>query len=169
MEAEQIPVAIGACLCPDTPHEDGDIVYLRSKLGLESGTAIQRRIVEANQERVDNAELTGRLAVAYLLHGVSGWNLVDAKGKVVPVSPETIKTHLLDDFERSAPVADAADALYMGPVLLPLVKKVAESSKITSINGSTSPGSNGSRRSRKRPKRSSTSTSPTADTAAISA
>jgi hypothetical protein len=169
MDAEQIPVPIGACLCPDTPHTDGDEVYLRSKLGLAAGTTLQRRIVEANQERADNAELTGRLAESYLLIGVVGWNLVDAKGKPVPVTPETIKTHLLDDFERSAPVADAADALYMGPVLLPLVKKVAESSTITSINGSTSPASNGSRRSRKRPKRSSTTTTRTADTVAISA
>ena len=167
MTTENIPVSIGVCLCPGTPHGDGDFVYLRAKLGLAAGTQLQRLIVEANQNRADNAELTGKLAEAYLLLGVVDWNLVNEKGSV-PVTPDTIREHLLDDFARSAPVADAADDLYMGPVLSPLVQKVAELSSTSTTKGSTSARSNGASKRRKRSKPSSTSTTQTDATAKTS-
>lgn len=160
MSESDIPVPVGECLCPGTPHEDGDSVYLRAKLGLAAGTTLQRLIVEANQNRADNAELTGKLAESYLLLGVSAWTLVDDKGKPIPVNPETIREHLLDDFARSAPVADKADDLYMGPVLAPLVQKALASSSTSTTNGLTSPMPLGRSKRPKRSKPSSTSTSP---------
>ena len=168
MADTDIPVLVGECLCPGTPHEDGDSVYLRAKLGLAAGTTLQRLIIEANQNRADNAELTGKLAEAYLLLGVSRWNLVDDKGQPVPVNPDTIRQHLLDDFARSVSVADMADDLYMGPVLSPLVQKALASSSTTTTNGSTSATVAGRSKARKPSKRSSTSTSQTDATATIS-
>jgi hypothetical protein len=148
------------------PHEE-DIVELRLKLGLAAGTQLQRLIVEANQNRSDNAELTGKLAEAYLLVGVVGWNLVTEAGPT-PVTPETIRTQLLDDFSRSAELADKADSLYMGPVLSPLVRRAATSSRTSSTTASTSAKPAGPSKARKRSKRSSTSTTQTVATATTS-
>lgn len=158
--SEPVPVPI-PCPCPGTPHEDGDTVYLRAKLGLQAGVAIQRLIVEANQERNDAAELTGVLAEAYLLHGVESWTLLGADGRTVPVTSDTIRSHLLSDFSVSAPVADAADDLYMGPVLLPLVKRAQASLRSSLTSGSTSAPQAGTPKRPRRSKRSSTTTSPT--------
>ena len=166
---ELVPVGIGECRCPGTPHPDGDTVYLRPKLGLASGIAIQKLIVDANQSEVpvEAAALTGVLAEAYLLHGVADWTLQTDAG-LTPVNPITIRAYLLDDFERAERVADAADDLYMPAVLGPLLRRAATSSPSTSTNGSTSATGAGTRKPRKRPKPSSTSTSPMADTVATS-
>ena len=50
MSTDPVAVGVGACQCPGTPHPDGDVVYLRPQLGLAAGIAIQRLIVEANQD-----------------------------------------------------------------------------------------------------------------------
>jgi hypothetical protein len=138
-------------------------VYLRPKLDLRSGIAVQRLIVEANQNRADAAELTGLLAEGYLYHGIESWTLLDEAGAPVPVTNDEIRARLLSDFSVSAPVADAADGLYMGPVLLPLVERAKMFSQSTLTNGSTSAPPPGTRKPPKRSKRSSTSTSPTGD------
>jgi hypothetical protein len=119
-------------------------------------------VVEAKQNGVDAPTLTGMLAESYLLIGVKDWNLVDDKGKPVPVTPETIKAHLLDDFDRAAPVSDAADVLYREVAIGFLVKQAASLSRSTTTNGSTSPMDGGSPKAPKRSKRSSTSTIPMA-------
>lgn len=150
--SDLIPVRVGDCLCPDTPHADGDFVSLRPKLGLASGIALQRLIVEANQQQgIDAAEMTGKLAEAYLLHGIAEWTLLDANGKPIPVTNETIQYQLLNDFARAEAAADKADDLYMGPVLAPLVNRALASSPTTRTNGSTSRSPSGAS---KRPKRS---------------
>jgi hypothetical protein len=155
-----VPVA---CPCEGTPHQDGDTVYLHPKLGLAAGIAVQKLIIEANQteERLSAAELTGVLAEGYLLHGVAAWTLVDDQGKSLPVDKDTIRKKLLDDFTVGAPVADAADDLYMEAVLLPLVKKVSDSSRSSRTNGSTSAPKAATRKRQKPSKQSSTTTSQT--------
>lgn len=167
--SDLVPVGIGDCQCPGSPHPDGDVVYLRPKLGLGAGIAIQRLIVEANQNRADSAEISGRLAEAYLLHGVADWNLAGEGGKPVPVNEDTVRIMLLSDFARSAPLAEAADDLYMAVVLGPLVNRALASSPATSTNGSTSASRGGRSTRPKRSKPSSTSTTQTDDTATTSA
>lgn len=152
-----VPVPI-PCPCPGTPHE-GDTVELREKLGLAAGIALQRLIVQANQDRQDAAELTGVLAEAYLLHGVESWTLVDEGGLPVPVSATTIREWLLSDFTLGSPVADAADGIYMAQVILPLVKAAENSLRSSLTSASTSVPPAGTRKGRKPPKRSLTSTS----------
>lgn len=170
MSDDQIPVPIGACQCPGAPHEDGDVVYLRPKLGLRPGVAIQRLLIDSQQSgTLAAADLAGLLAEGYLIHGVVAWSMVNETGKPVPVNEGTIRTVLLDDFERAAPVADAADDQYKGVVILPLVNRARASLKATLTNVSTSPVSNGSAKSPKRPRRSSTSTTQTVGIAATSA
>ena len=166
--SESAPVGIGECQCPGAPHPDGDSVSLRPRLGLAAGIAIQRLIIEANQTRADSAEISGKLAEAYLLYGVDAWNLVGDNAKPIPVNEDTIRIYLLSDFARSAPVADAADELYMATVLGPLVNRALQSSPTTSTNGSTSATPAGKPTRRKQSKQSSTTTTQTAGTVATS-
>ncbi len=167
--SDLIPVRIGECQCPDTPHPDGDFVHLRPKLGLAAGIALQKLIVEARQSSgFDAAQLTGVLAEAYLLHGVAQWDLLDANGKGIPVTPETIRYQLLEDFSRAEAAADAADDLYMGPVLAPLVKRALASLPTTQTNGSTSPARAGGSKRPRRSKPFSTTTTRTDSTATTS-
>jgi hypothetical protein len=151
------------CPCPGSPHE-ADTIGLREKLGLAAGIAIQRLVIDANQDRPDTAELAGRLAEGYLLHGVESWSLVDESGQPVPVTEVTIRHRLLDDFSIAAPVADAADGLYMAAVILPLVNRAQTSSPSTPTNGSTSRPRSGTSKRPKPSKRSSTTTTLTAST-----
>ena len=137
MTTNTVPVLIGACLCPGAPHEDGDFVYLRAKLGLAAGVVIQRLMIEANQKRADSLEITGKLAEAYLTHGVESWTLHNEQGPI-PVTPESIAEHLLNDFERFFFDDEETNEIYTGPVLSPLVNRVAALSSSTSSNGSTS-------------------------------
>ena len=159
------PVQI-PCPCPGTPHPDGDTVELREKLGLAAGIAVQRLVIEANTSTrsMEAAELSGVLAEGYLLHGVEAWTLIDENGSLVPVTKDTIRARLLADFSVAAPVAEAADGLYMAAVILPLVKKAERSSPTTPTNGSTSANQGGSRPRPKRSKPSSTTTTLTVAT-----
>jgi hypothetical protein len=135
-------------------------VELREKLDLRSGMAVQRLIIEANAagRGLGAAELTGILSEGYLLFGVEAWSFVGDQGMPLPVTQETIRSVLLADFSIAAPVAEAADGLYMGPVILPLVNRAKNSSPSTLTNGSTSPRPRGTPKNPKRSKRSSTTT-----------
>jgi hypothetical protein len=160
---DAVEVRVG-CPCPGHPHPDGDTVRLRPRLSLRAGTTIQRLIIDANQRKgIDQAELVGVLAEAYLLHGVESWTFVDDRDSPVVVTPEAIRAILLSDFALSAELADTADDLYNAAVILPLVNRASRSSPTSQTGGSTSRPSAGTPRSRKRPKRSSTSTTPTGD------
>lgn len=154
------PVLVGACLCPGTPHEDGDFVHLRRKLGLRAGIELQQLVIEGQQNRVPSSVVTGQLSEGWLMHGIAEWNLVDENGPI-PLNLETIYAHLLNDFERSRGLADAAADLYTEPVLGPLFPKAERSSNTTLTNGSTSAPRAGRPKPRRPSKRSSTSTTPT--------
>jgi hypothetical protein len=155
------------CPCPGAPHADGDIVRLRPRLGLQAGVAIQRLVVDANQRRgMDQAEIVGVLAEAYLIHGVESWTFTDADGRGVIVTPESIRAILLVDFALAAPIADEADDIYQAAVLLPLVERAKKSSPTSPTGRSTSRRSGGTR-TRRTPKRSSRSSTSTTRTGGI--
>lgn len=152
----QIPTT---CPCPGTPHPDGDTVTLRDKLGLKAGVMLQGSLIKANKDGVSDSEMTGLIVEAYVLHGVEAWTFVDAEGKPVPVSEATIRSLLLDDFSLSIAVSNAADDLYFGPMIVPLVLSGSISSPPSPTDESTSAAT--SKPSRKRSRRSSTTTTPT--------
>ena len=54
---------------------------------------------------------------------MADWNLVDGEPDRCRSTPTPSASQLLDDFSRAAPVADAADDLYMAAVLGPLVSR----------------------------------------------
>lgn len=175
--SEPVAVHIDACPCPGAPHPDGDDVYLRPRLGLKEGIAVQKLVIDARreQERLDAAEATGVVAEGYLLYGVIGWTFVDADGAALPVNRQTITERLLDDFTVGEKVADVADDLYMAAVLLPLLRQVPSFSPAGPTNGSTSRASTSAkatgrsrstRRSSSSPKRSTPSSTTTTQTGA---
>lgn len=173
MEWEKVRIE---CPCPGSPHPDGDEVGLHPKLGLKAGVMLQRRVVTAQREARESQEpdmveaaLVADLSELYCLVGIGWWTLVDEDGDPLPVSEEAIREHILADFSRAAPVADRADALYLAPVILPLVGGASTSSQPGPTNGSTSATKTTTRTPRKRSRSSSTSTSQTGVTVATSA
>lgn len=171
MSVDLIPVRVGACLCPGTPHADGDFVYLRPKLGLGAGIVVQEPIADwlkiPFEERPGQEHMRAELSERYLIVGVAEWNLEDEEGPI-PVNPLTIREHLLDDYDRAEAAAEKADDLYAEVALRPLRRLVEMSSKATSSNGSTSRKRATSPKRRKPSKPSSTTTSPTEGTETIS-
>jgi hypothetical protein len=169
------------CICPGSPHEQ-DTIYLRPKLGLSGGVALQglllRTIKESPQLGFDADLLGGIMSEGYLVNGIVGWTLVDEDGQPVPVTPQTIGNKLLLDFEVAEPIASMADDLYYEPVLAPLLKKLSISLQTSPTSASISATkksraktasrpSRSTRRSSKRPtplKPSSTSTTQTGST-----
>jgi hypothetical protein len=165
MQPASVAVPVGPCQCSGTPHEDGDVVELRPRLGLAQGVQIQTAIIMARNEGTPPEVVTGVLAEQYLRVGVMGWNFTSEGGKPLPVTPGNIEERLLSDFSVGTLVSDAADELYAATVVLPLVERAARSSPTTTTNGSTSATNGGSSKRPKRSKPSSTSTSTTAVTA----
>lgn len=134
MTSDSIPVRVGACLCPGAPHPDGDFVYLRPKLEWRHVVAMKWDIIAIKEDAVDlpTGEIMGILSEGYVLFGIAEWNLT------VPLSRETIRTHILQDVERASNVSEIADTLYGPQVLLPLARLGAKSLSSMPSNRSTS-------------------------------
>jgi hypothetical protein len=162
---ELVPVEV-ACGCLATPHEQ-DVIYLRPRLGLGEGIAIERCVRDflLAQGRAAEDAILKALTEYYLLFGIAKWNLVDADGKDIEVSAESITRYLLSDYARARPVADKGDELYKEPILSPLLRRAKNSSETTSPNGSISATRDATLRRPKRSKLSSTTTTPTDDIA----
>lgn len=160
-----VPVEV-PCRCPIPEPHEFDTVYLRPRLGLAGGVAVQRAVNDfllTNERRREDVAL-GSLVENYLIWGVAAWTLVDEHNKPLEVKPDTLQEQLIDDFERAKAVADKADELYKEPVLGPLVRRTSSSSRTTSSNGRTLVTQGDTPKRRRRSKPSSTSTSPTAGT-----
>ena len=157
-----------ACVCPGTPHER-DTVNLREVMDFVHGKALRYRVqLLEDAERADAALVLATLTEGYLLYGIESWTLVDADGKPLPVSAETIRLALLSRPEADE-VSDRADELYAEAVMLPLLRRAQNSSPPTPIDESTS-ATTGSEPPRPQLLRqSSTSTTPTGGTVEISA
>lgn len=141
---EPLSIRVRDCACPDAPHPDGDVVYLRPTLSLEGGIAAQQDLVAANGVQDD---LVRRWLVTYVRYGAIGWNWTDADGAPVPFDVAV----LLDDFTLSSPVAEKGDELYSEAVLRPL----GLSRSRTSRSGPTAASTSRTRPSRSRSRASS--------------
>lgn len=158
------PVTV-PCLCPPIdgqPRHESDSVTLREKLDFRT-TVTLRKVVqwERLQDEAGVADVLGALMESYLLHCITAWSVVDAKGKPVEPSRGNIRRLLLEDDAAATLVSDEADALYSDKVLLPLVNPTSTSSPGMPTNGSTSATNGNGSKHRKQPRRSSISTSPT--------
>lgn len=157
MSDELVAVPVGECQCSGTPHPDGDVVYLRPKLGMARSLAVIRG---AALDDPEVAEM--QLTIGYARFGIADWNLTNGDGKKMPLDGEHLARFAEED-PRTILVAVKGDELYAKEVITPLVTMAAASSRTTSANGemSATTGTKSSRTRQKRSKPSSTSTTPT--------
>lgn len=112
---EQIPVRVRDCACPDTPHADGDFVYLAPHLDIDGGVEAERDLVESGG---DERTLTKRWLRTFIAHGAKSWNLTDAEGEPVPFDVDVI----LSDWTLARPLGDIASDLYTESITAPFVR-----------------------------------------------
>lgn len=163
------------CVCPPRAdgavrHPDGDTVTLRERLDFRAALTARNTMVLLKTEDPDAsaAEVLAVLTETYLLLGITGWSLVDAKNKPVEVSRAAIRDLLAEHPDEAMTLGDAADGLYSEAVILPLLARAQTSSPPTPISASTSAQTESSPKRPKPSKPSSTTTTPTAVTATTS-
>jgi hypothetical protein len=132
-DSDPVPVPLGACYCPGTPHEE-DTVYLAPALPMAGGMAAQAII---NEGLTDPIKLQEGLAELWIRHGVVGWNLVDEDGRDLPLDRATV-IRALPYGKGGRLVAERADDLYAEDILAPLAERLSLTSKRGASNGSTS-------------------------------
>lgn len=138
MGAELVPVRVRDCVCTDTPHDEGDFVYLLPQLSLEGGAAaeMERDILTEGFTEITAAEQTrltvrmlARLTDVYVRYGAVGWNWTrhDDKGRQEPVPFDV--DELLRSYAMSKVVAAEASGLYSEDFLGPLLEAAARAAK----------------------------------------
>lgn len=135
---EPIAVRVRDCACPNTPHEEGDVIYVAPTLSLAGGLEAREDIRAA----LGNGKmLAERWLVTFVRHGAIAWNFLDADGDPLPFDVDDI----LADFELAEPVAEKCDELYGELVTRPLVESIRKISQRGRTGASTSPKSGASR------------------------
>jgi len=148
---EPISVRVGDCLCANSPHPDGDFVYLAPQLSLDGGLAANGVIASFSD---DLPRLEKELGLSLVSAGVNGWNFLDDAGLPIPVTPENIRAALPWD-RGGRLVAEEADGLYSQSVIAPLVARLLKPSRSGQTAPSSSPTPLHPAGPRKRSKRSS--------------
>jgi hypothetical protein len=126
------PVRVRDCACPNTPHPDGDVVYIAAKLPFQGGLiANQQAIAQAEAVRKgDTNQLQNLWLETFVRYGARDWNFVDADGDPVPFDIE----ELLADYSLALPVAEKANDLgYGDAAMAPFLRQPAK----PSVNGQT--------------------------------
>lgn len=160
MSDSLVAVAV-ACPCPDTPHSDGDSVFLAPHLSLRGGLLAEATMVrvwsklntagKVPEQTEASLAVEASLREVYVADGVKAWTFVDEAGAEVPVNEQTVRDILLSNFSLARPVGDEADRLYTSSVLDPLLARLSKSLPSSPRRASTSTSPN-SRSSTKRPK-----------------
>jgi hypothetical protein len=145
-----------ACVCPPkpdgSPRHEHDTIKLRPKLDFRSALWCRNTIVVVRTQDPDagEAEMMAAMAEAFLMVGIESWSLVDAKGKLVPVSRRAVRQFMDDNVTEAMKVSDDAVETYYAAVIDPLVKAASTSSPRTPTTDLTSRTS-GSSRARRKP------------------
>ena len=127
-----VRVRVSDCLCPDTPHADGDFVTLCERLPVEAGTAATRAL--ARMTPSEDAEVV--ILKAILPHVVAGWTFLDHETKEpLEVTPAAVAEALPWTHGGYEVAKEAADR-YLGSVVTPFLsraskKPTAKSSRTT--------------------------------------
>ena len=123
-------VRVRDCACPGTPHEEeGDIVFLASKLPAEGGIVAEQQMSDVQ----DVETLTRRWLITFVRYGATGWNLHDESGPT-PFDVED----LLADWALARPVALRAGELYQAAVAAPFQGPPAKPSRTGRTRATTS-------------------------------
>jgi hypothetical protein len=151
MDARTVPVRVGDCTCPDSPHPEGDEVYLSPTVSLRLGLASERVLLNAGQVGTEATE--DALIETFVRLGVVGWNLVYVNGKGVPEPRPFSADVVLADWKMARSVAEKANELYAETVLAPLVAAFATPSAPGRTDATTSPDTTPTPMRRKRSSR----------------
>ncbi len=140
-----IPVRVRDCACPDTPHEDGDFVFVLPRPSLACGLEARE---DVRQSLGSGTLLAERWLVTFVKHGAVAWNWTDEDGDPLPFDVSQI----LGDFDLAEPVAEKCDELYGETVTRPFLESIRKLSQRGRTAGSTSqtPGKSGTTRSSSR-------------------
>jgi hypothetical protein len=130
---QAVVVPVGSCLCPGAPHTT-DTVSLAARPSLRLGLAANAAIGAAD----GSIQLQEMLGAVFVRYGVIDWNVVDEKGKPVPVTPDAVEARLTWD-RGGLEVANAASDLYTEAIIAPLVKGLSSSQEPGPTEPSTSP------------------------------
>lgn len=162
MGTEGQAVRFRGCTCPGTPHDEGDIVWMRSSLGFAAGT----RAVRAAGQAVEAATAAGLdidkdadafagyyaefVSPVFIKDGPLSWNVVDEDGPV-PLTPEALDALPFGD---AYTIAEWADDHYSMGVFDPLAARMSALSG-NGQNGASTPRTRRSSKPRRSPPRSS--------------
>lgn len=141
-------VRIGECLCPDTPHADGDHAFLRPRLSPEGGMAAS--FVIAQMEAGDGVgDYMKTMGMVLLEDGLRSWDVLDDDGEPAPITRGALRSGMYDFDSTLKPIIDRCFELYEDSVMRPLEavaegaakrrkKRARKSSPSGQTNGSTS-------------------------------
>ena len=127
-----VPVPVGACRCPDTPHQDGDVVYLYGELGMEAGLNLMAAVDVADSP----AEQLKGIYAAMVDGGVADWTFLNGTGDKIPINPATIRG-ALPWLKGGSEVAKAAIRQYAGVLSAPFEEKKPTRTTSSSKRGRT--------------------------------
>lgn len=117
-----VSVRVGDCACPDSPHADGDVVYVLPQLGLEGGAAAEFDLLSTSDlpEERRTIALLAKWTVTFVRYGAVAWNRerLDADGRREPM-PFDVEA-LVADYSTSRLIAEKANELYSEAVMRPL-------------------------------------------------
>jgi hypothetical protein len=131
------PVNVGACRCPGTPHEDGDVVRLDAELSTPAGIAAQAALSQGGNWE----DLYAGMLMGLMRHSVREWTLADDDGPI-PVNPQNVEKHL-PWLRGGKEVAGMAAELYAQTILTPFVaaSKASKNGTKTRTTSSSPDGS----------------------------
>ena len=136
--ADLLPVNVGACRCPGTPHTDGDIVSLDTQLSTPAGIAAQAALVEGDSWE----ERYAGMVMGLMRFSVRDWTFRNEDGPI-PITASTVDSELTW-LNGGKEVAAAITQLHQASILDPFVeafnrRKSAKKIPTTdsSLNGST--------------------------------
>ena len=135
------------CPCSGTPHEE-DRVTFKAVLPFAGGMAGVRAIskvavqAEASGQEIAGLDLAVELFPVWIEYGIEGWTFTDTDGAALPLADGDATLPFAVKYE----IADAADDLFGGEILGPLVAMTRTSSPVGQTAPSTSPKRTSGRR-----------------------
>lgn len=116
-----VRVRVSDCLCPDTPHADGDFVTLYDRLPVTAGTAATRAL----STRDPGEEPETAILRAILPHVIASWTFLDHEtGEPLEINPSAV-TEALPWTDGGFEVAKAAIGHYLDEVVAPFLSRVS--------------------------------------------
>ena len=129
-----VRVRVSDCLCPDTPHADGDFVTLHPKLPVDGGLAASASLATSGP----GANPATIVMTAILPYVIASWDFLDSEtGQPIPITHENVAEAL--PWEAGGKeVVDRAVDLYIGALSgTPLASRA--SAKATAGSSRTTP------------------------------